>query len=303
MRTAIDITRFRHLYPFESHYLDINGLSYHYLDEGSGKPIVMLHGNPTWSFYFRELIRGLSGSYRTIAPDHIGCGLSEKPGTDRYDYRLQSRVDDLAALLDHLGLRRDITLVLHDWGGAIGMAYALRNPDRIARLILMNTAAFLPPDNKKLPLRLRLIRNIKLLAKPAVLGFNLFALAALFMASHKGLSAEVKAGLIAPYNCWDNRIATLKFVEDIPLSPDDPSYPIVKHVDDNLYKLSKVPLLILWGAHDFVFDQAYLQEWRQRLPHAEVHVFEEAGHYVLEDEPEQVVRLIEDFLIENTSLH
>ncbi|MEJ2657722.1 MAG: alpha/beta fold hydrolase, partial [Desulfobacterales bacterium] len=96
----IDIAPIRHLYPFQSYYIKINGLNYHFVDQGSGDPVVMLHGNPTWSFYFRELIKGLSPGYRTIVPDHIGCGLSDKPGVDRYEYRLKTRVDDVEHLLD-----------------------------------------------------------------------------------------------------------------------------------------------------------------------------------------------------------
>jgi haloalkane dehalogenase len=100
----------------------------------------MLHGNPTWSFFYRDLIRGLSDDYRTVAPDHVGCGLSDKPGDDRYDYTLSRRVDDLEALLEHLALREGLTLVLHDWGGLIGLAYAHRHPERIKRLVVLNTA-------------------------------------------------------------------------------------------------------------------------------------------------------------------
>lgn len=299
MHTGIDITRFRHLYPFKSHHLDLNGLAYHYLDEGSGKPIVMLHGNPTWSFYYRELIRGLSDRYRTIAPDHIGCGLSQKPGPDRYDYRMKSRVDDLAALIDHLNIHQDITLVLHDWGGAIGMAYALRHPDRIGRLVLLNTAAFLPPQAKKLPWQLRVVRDLRPLAALTVLGLNLFAVAALYMAPYKKLPADVKAGLLAPYNSWRNRIATLKFVQDIPVSDRDPSYDIVKHMDDNLQRLDHLPMLICWGEHDFVFDRDYLKEWRKRFPGADLHLLADAGHYVLEDQPRRILTLIDDFLTRN----
>src|SRR5205807_5294635 len=101
-----------------------DGLRYHYVDEGSGDPVVMVHGNPTWSFYFRGLIAGLRDRCRVVAPDHIGCGLSDKPSDERYSYRLERRADDLAALLDHLGIRERITLVLHDWGGMIGMTWA-----------------------------------------------------------------------------------------------------------------------------------------------------------------------------------
>jgi haloalkane dehalogenase len=295
-RKPVDLTSFRHLYPFTSHYLDMNGLKYHYVDEGSGEPIVMVHGNPTWSFYFRELIKSLSSEYRAIVPDHIGCGLSDKPDSMEYDYRLKNRVDNLEALIENLDLEEKITLVLHDWGGMIGTAYALRHPEKISRLVIFNTAAFLPPDAKKIPIRLHLIRNSGPLAAIAVLGFNLFAVGALLMASHRGLSSEIKRGLVAPYNCWKNRIATLKFVQDIPLGANDPSYRLVKQADEHLYTLSKLPTLICWGEHDFVFDLDYLGEWQRRFPDAEVHRFPDAGHYVLEDVPEKIVPLITDFL-------
>ena len=295
-KRQINISAFRHLYPFESNYLDLNGLKYHFLDQGKGEPVVMIHGNPTWSFYFRELVKGLSPQFRTIVPDHIGCGLSDKPDIKRYDYSLKSRVDDLESLIDHLGLKEKITLVLHDWGGMIGMVYALRHPERIHRIVVMNTAAFLLPKGKKLPFSLWIVRNIKPFATLTVLGMNLFAYGALSMASYKGLKKDVKSGLIAPYNCWSNRIATLKFVQDIPLSEKDPSYSLVKYVDENLYKLSHIPMLICWGKHDFVFDADYLLEWQQRFPNAEVHAFSEAGHYVLEDVPDEIVILVKDFL-------
>ena len=291
----VDISPFKHLYPFKSHYMDLDGLKYHFVDEGSGDPIIMIHGNPTWSFYYRNLVKELSPRFRTIAADHIGCGLSDKPDIKTYDYRLKSRVNDLKTLLDYLDLKEKLTLIVHDWGGIIGMAYAVKHPERVKRIIIMNTAAFFPPGNKKLPLRLRIIRNYPF-AGLAVLGFNLFAYLALFMATKKGLSKDVKSGLIAPYNSWKNRIATLKFVQDIPLSKKDPSYSIVKHVDENLHKLSDIPMLICWGSHDFVFDLSYLSEWQRRFPDAEVHTFSNAGHYVLEDEPEKLIALVKEFL-------
>ena len=190
---------------------------------------------------------------------------------------------------------KKITLVLHDWGGMIGMAYAIRSPEKIGRLVLMNTAAFLPPAAKQIPLRLNLIRHSGSLGALAVLGFNLFARGALYMATAKGLTRDVRKGLVAPYNCWKHRIATLKFVQDIPLTPKDLSYRQVKQVDDRLQNLSNVPMLICWGAKDFVFDQDYLAEWQRRFPGAEVHLFKEAGHYVLEDVPEKIISLVQNF--------
>ena len=292
----VDIDSFRHLYPFEPHYMNINGFNYHYVDEGSGEPIVMVHGNPTWSFYYRKLINALSDRYRTIAPDHIGCGLSDKPDGNAYDYKLINRVDDLEVLIDNLKIKNKITLVLHDWGGFIGMAYAVRHSDRIGRLVLMNTAAFLPPQGKPIPFILKFIRGLKPFAVLAVQGFNLFAIGALYKNSFKGLPKDVRAGLVAPYNSWQNRIATLKFVQDIHLTEDNPSYSVVKQVDSSLSMFSDIPILICWGEHDFVFDHDYLAEWIRRFPDAEVHRFADAGHYVLEDVPDKIAPLVDDFL-------
>ena len=226
----------------------------------------------------------------------MGCGLSDKPGIKQYDYRLKSRVRDLERFLEHLEIKNKITLVLHDWGGMIGMVYAVTYPQRIGRIVIMNTAAFLPPQGKSLPIRLKLVRNITPFATLAVQGFNLFAHGALYMASYKGMKKDVKKGFIAPYNSWNNRIATLKFVQDIPVSDKDPSFDLVKAVDENLFKLSRIPMLICWGEHDFVFDVDYLDEWCRRFPDAEVHVFKDAGHYVLEDAAGRIISLVKDFL-------
>jgi haloalkane dehalogenase len=295
-KLKFDLAGIRHLYPFTSQFLTLNGWNYHYLDEGCGPPVVMLHGNPTWSFYYRNLIKALAPKYRTIVPDHMGCGLSDVPPPEAYDYRLQSRIENLEALLTHLNITLPITLVLHDWGGMIGMAYAVKNPQRISRLVILNTAAFLPPKRKKLPFRLWLVRNLPALAAPAVLGLNIFARSALWMASQQGLSREVKQGLVAPYNSWKNRIATLKFVQDIPLEPPDPSYRIVKKVEQNLYRLRDVPMQICWGEHDFVFDRDYYNEWRRRFTQAKAEMYSQAGHYVLEDQPHKVIGRITHFL-------
>lgn len=299
MKKQINMSGFSHLYPFKSHYIDLNGLKYHYLDEGKGDPVLMIHGNPTWSFYFRRLVKDLAIDYRAIAVDHIGCGLSDKPDSSKYVYTLKNRIDDLDALFEHLHLKKKLTLIVHDWGGMIGMGFALRHQKQIGRLVIMNTAAFLPPADKKLPFRLWIIRNYKFLQKLAVQGFNLFSYSALFMASFKGLPKAVKAGLKAPYNSWSNRIATLKFVQDIPVTEKDPAYAIVKDTADNLHKLSGIPMLICWGRHDFVFDDDYLQEWKRRFPKALVHYFTQAGHYVLEDEPDKICAAIKTFLKNN----
>lgn len=294
-----DISKLGSLYPYKSNYLDVNGLKYHYLDQGIGEPLLMLHGNPTWSFYFRSLINALSPEYRCIVPDHIGCGLSDKPDGKTYDYFLRSRVNDLERLVRHLDIHQQITLVLHDWGGMIGLVFALNHLERIGRLIIMNTSGFLPPNNKKIPLSLQFILKFKLLSKILVQGLNLFSLSALYMASKKGLSKDVKLGLAAPYNAWHNRIATLKFVQDIPVDERHVSYDLVRHVDQNLHRLSGIPMLFCWGKHDFVFDLSYLDEWKRRFPDAHFHTIGDAGHYALEDSPDVIILLIKEFLKRN----
>jgi haloalkane dehalogenase len=275
--------------------MDIDGNRLHYIDEGSGSPIVMLHGNPTWSFYYRHLIDRFSSGYRTIAPDHIGCGLSDKPSLSEYPYTLEQRVADIDAFLSTLNLEEKITLVVHDWGGMIGMAWAVDHPERIERIVILNTAAFFPPAGKRLPLRLRIVRNIPLLSKPAVLGLNLFARSALCMAAKKPIPEEVRRCLVAPYGSWHDRIATYRFVRDIPVRPSDASYQTVFKTADRLRSLGHLPVLICWGRHDFVFDLDYFNEWRLRFPGAEAHLFEEAGHYILEDAPEKVAGLMAAF--------
>ncbi|MBL0713225.1 MAG: alpha/beta fold hydrolase [Desulfosarcina sp.] len=255
----------------------------------------MLHGNPTWSFYYRHLVGILAPACRTIVPDHIGCGLSEKPPVAEYPYRLARRVADLELLLESLEIHRNVSLVVHDWGGMIGLVWALRHIDKVKRLVITNTSGFLPPDGKSLPWRLKLIRNLTALGAPAVLHGNLFARAALVMAPRKRLARDVRRGLIAPYDSPSHRIATFKFVQDIPLTPRDPSYALVESVDRNLKRLAAIPMLILWGLNDFVFDSDYLAEWRRRFPRAEVHTFPTAGHYLLEDEPASVSAAIKDF--------
>lgn len=286
----------RRLYPFESHWLDIDGSRLHYLDEGAGDPVVMVHGNPTWSFYFRHLIHALRPTHRVIAPDHIGCGLSDKPDARTYRYTLERRVRDLRALLDHLDLRRRITFVLHDWGGMIGTACALRRLDAVARVVYLNTAAFLLPPGKRLPWQLALIRNFPPAGKLLVQGLNAFARGAVHRATTRRLPADVRRAYLAPYDSWAHRVATLRFVQDIPLRPGDPSYELARWTDDNLVRLRDKPVFIGWGRRDFVFDDAFLAEWRRRLPQAEVHTFPDAGHYVLEDARDELIPRIVSFV-------
>ena len=286
----------RELYPFEGRFLDRSGLRYHYLDEGQGEPVVMLHGNPSWSIYYRALIEGLRDGYRSIVPDHIGCGLSDKPGDDRYGYRLADRVADLEALIDSTCPVGKLTLIAHDWGGMIGMAYAVRHPERIGRIVLLNTAAFHLPDEMKVPAGIAAVRNTWLGAF-AVRGFNAFSRgAARVGCKQRPMSADLKRAYCAPYDSWDNRIATLRFVQDIPLVESDPSYALVSEVQEGLARFRDTPILLCWGMRDFVFTGRVLEVFRSHWPHAEVERFENCGHYVLEDASGEVVARVREFL-------
>ncbi len=287
---------FEDIYPYKPNYFNNNGFKMHYIDKGKGKPVLMIHGNPTWSFYYRRLIEQFSKDYRTIAPDHIGCGFSDKPSCKNYNYTLENRVSDLARFINHLDLKEKIILIVHDWGGMIGLAWALDNISKIEKIIITNTAGFFLPETKKFPLRLAIIKYFTPFAIPAVLGFNLFSFSALYLASKKKLSKKVKAGLIAPYNSWKNRIATLKFVQDIPISKNDLSYKTVKMVDENLYKIKKLPTMFLWGDKDFIFDKHFLNEWKKRIPNGKFYIFKDSGHYIFEDKPEETLSLIKQFL-------
>lgn len=282
----------RTLYPFEGRRLTVaGGAVMNYVDEGEGDPVLMVHGNPTWSFFYRRLILALRREYRCVAPDHIGCGLSDKPRD--YPYILARHIENLERLVQELDLR-NITLVCHDWGGAIGMGMAERHRARIKRLVVLNTAAF---PSKRIPLRINLCR-LPLFGPLAIRGFNLFARAAVRMAVVEPgrMTPNTVQGYLRPYNNWNNRVALLRFVQDIPMNSKHPSYPLLKEIGEGLDAFRDTPMLICWGGRDFCFNDEFLKEWRRRFPGAEVHRFAEAGHYVLEDAHEEIIPLVKSFL-------
>ena len=283
--------------PFQRNYIERNGHQYHYVNEGQGSPVVMVHGNPSWSFYYRNLVKALSKNHQCIVPDHIGCGLSDKPSDEGYDYTLTQRIDDLEALLDHLAVSEDITLVVHDWGGMIGLGYAARYPERIKRLVILNTGAFHLPKDKSFPFALWLGRNTAL-GTILVRGFNAFsAIASYIGVKRQPMSHAIRQAYVAPFNSWQNRISTLRFIQDIPLKPHHRNYALVSDIANSLGHYDKLPVLICWGLKDFVFDKHFLAEWQQRFPLAQVHTFIDCGHYILEDASDEIIPLISDFLL------
>jgi len=288
------------LYPFESHWLTINGIRMHFLDEGprDAPVVLMVHGNPTWSFYYRNLVLALRGRYRCIVPDHIGCGLSDKPGSGDYPYTLEQRISDLGSLMDHLQIKTRVHMIVHDWGGMIGFGWATQRPEQIASTVVANTAAFPLPSEKKLPSALWLVRNTKLGAL-LVQGMNAFSGIAAHVAFKKPVSKAIRDAYTGPYDSWDNRIATLRFVQDIPLTEGDPGYDIVKTTESRLPEFNNKPCLLAWGEKDFVFDLHFLNKWKRIFPHATVLSYPDCGHYIFEDAGQPLTQAVCEFLDNN----
>ena len=285
-------------YPFTPQRFEPRpGIGMSYLDEGprDGEVVVMLHGNPSWSYYWRHLVSGLSDKYRCIVPDHVGMGLSDKPGDDRYAYTLQSRIDDLDALLRHLRIDGPVTLAVHDWGGMIGFGWALRDPSRVRRLVITNTAAFPLPASKKFPKRLAMGRDSRI-GGWLIRRFNLFARGAARFGTERTLPKSVREAYAGVYHGWDQAISTLRFMQDIPLGEGDAAWPLLKAAEAALPGYADRPAFIAWGLKDFVFDRHFLDGFRSALPNAQVQAFADAGHYVLEDRHEVLVPVIRAFL-------
>ena len=281
----------RAAYPWTGKTLDVNGGRMHYIDEGPRDAPVLLcvHGNPTWSFYWRRIIERFSDRFRVVVPDHIGCGLSDKP--QDWPYRLEGHVDNLRHLVETLDLR-DIRLVVHDWGGAIGMGVATKRRDRFSAFVVTNTAAF---RSQRIPFSIATCK-LPLYGPLAVRGFNGFARVATLRAVAKPLDPVAQEGLLYPYGNWADRIATLRFVQDIPMSPTHPSYEELTRIENGLSQLKDKPMLLLWGEQDFCFSPAFREEWQRRFPAAESHPWGDVGHYVMEDAPDRVLEAMTVFM-------
>ena len=280
-------------YPFAPKSLvTASGARMSYVDEGPRRDeaVLMVHGNPTWSFYYRKLVAALAPTMRCIAPDHIGMGLSEKP--EDYDYTLATRIADVEALVASLKLSR-VHLVVHDWGGAIGFGFAARHPGLIGRVTVLNTAAF---ASTRIPARIALCKA-PLIGPLLVRGLNGFAWPATWMSmQRRALTKNERAGLLFPYNSWANRVAVSAFVRDIPLDAAHRSWAALAEVEQGLRHFRDRPAMIVWGGRDFCFNDSFLARWREVLPQAAVHRLADAGHYVLEDARDEVVPRVAAFL-------
>jgi haloalkane dehalogenase len=291
-------SNWRALYPFALRWVDTPAGRLSYVDEGPESVIdgaaphtlLFVHGNPTWSFHWRNLIVAFRAKYRCIAPDHLGCGLSDKPS---HVQRLADHVGHLVSLIESADLRR-ITLMAQDWGGAIGLGALLQMPERLERIVLFNTGAF-PPAY--VPWRIRACR-MPVLGRLAVQGANLFSRAALRMALARRarLDPAVAAGYLAPYNSWANRRAVFGFVRDIPVGTQHPTWQTLAEIERRLPTLADRPILLVWGMRDWCFRPDCLERFVSVWPRAEVHRLPDVGHWVVEDAAAEVLPLVERFL-------
>jgi cis-3-alkyl-4-acyloxetan-2-one decarboxylase len=264
----------------------------HYIDEGKGEPVVFLHGNPTWSFYFRKIIKPLRKQYRCIALDHLGCGLSEK--NPSHQYSLNERSLLLERFLDSLDIKK-CHLIVHDWGGAIGMAFAVRNPERVASVVITNTAAF---PSEWISWRINLCR-FPFIGRLINYYLNGFLKAAMHMATIHPLKKEVKTGYLLPYKRLRDRESIDQFVKDIPMDETHLSYPVLRNIAENLNLFKDQQMLILWGMKDFCFSPYFLNKWKAYYPNAKTVEFEDAGHFLFEEKAKECLMEISEFLAHN----
>ena len=255
--------------------------SWHVLDTGpvdaASPTLLCVHGNPTWSYLWRSVLATFGAEHRVVAVDQLDMGFSERTGTVR---RLAQRVDDLDAVVDALEIDGPIVVVAHDWGGPVSLGWALRHLDRLAGVVLTNTAVTQPPGSPA-PSIIRLVRSNAMLRATCVRTTGFIA-GALAMANPR-LSRDVWSGFLAPYQGAHRREAIATFVEDIPLEPEHPSNDALDAIADGIVSgLAGVPTLLGWGPSDPVFSDLYLHDFEQRLPHAHVHRFIGASHLVPE---------------------
>ncbi len=278
----------RHEYPFDSHWLERDGARMHYLDEGTGTPVLLLHGNPTWSYLYRNVIKALRNEARLIAPDYPGFGFSDHP--PGYGYTPKEHAKWVDTLMDYLGLKK-IILVFQDWGGPIGLSIAVQRPQDFAGFVILNTWCW-PPDfasrlfshamgGSTLGRYLQIKKNF--FAKKIVPG-GIF---------HKGkLTATLRKAYVDPFPTETSRIGTWVFPGDIRRSAS-----WLADIESNLHLLQNKPAVMVWPMKDPAFGkQPYIARWRRLFPQAELEQVEDASHYIQEDRPDRVIAGIKNVL-------
>jgi pimeloyl-ACP methyl ester carboxylesterase len=275
-------------YPFQPHYLNLDGVQMHYVDEGRGEPVVFVHGTPTWSFDYRHLIKNLSADYRCVAPDHIGFGLSDKPR--EYDYQTARHSENFGRLMAHLNLS-NITLVVHDFGGPIALNYAVQHPEKIRRLIILNTwlwSAAGEPEYEKMK---KILKSPLLPVLYKYLNFSAKMLIPQSYGDKSRLSKAVHRQYTRPFGNAGERMGTLGFARS--LLHDQPWF---ESIWSRREAISRKPALFLWGMKDKFMPPKYLQKFESAFPDHRTVRFENAGHFPQEECREEVVAAVRDFL-------
>lgn len=277
-------------YAFEPHYVEQDGLRLHYLDEGAGPPVLLLHGEPTWSYLYRKVLPPVAEVARVVAPDYLGFGRSDKP-TDPDWYSYDRHAASIRSLVETLDLRR-LTIVVQDWGGPIGMRIAAEAPDRVDRLVVLNTAI----GAGRMPevwLRFReLMRHVGTDIQPSRL---------VEISCARGVAEDVLAAYDAPYPDAASKAGVVAFPEHVPAEPDHPNAPALMRVRDAMAQWEK-PALVLFGDSDPIFPPAAAERMAELIPGAgPAELVADAGHMVQEDAGEEVGERIARFLRETRS--
>jgi haloalkane dehalogenase len=275
-------------YGFEPHYVEQDGLRMHYVDEGRGDPLLLLHGEPTWSFLYRKVIPPLARVSRVLAPDYFGFGRSDKP-VEREWYSYDSHYASIERFVDELDLHR-LTLVVHDWGGPLGLRLAAERPERVDRLVITNTGLYAgrPPSDEWLRFR-EFVRRVGTDLQPGQL---------VRITCVTELPDDVVAGYDAPHPTAESKAGLLMFPELVPTEPDHPSAATMTHVRETLAAWSK-PALVIFSDSDPIFSPRVGERFAALIPGAELgEPLEDAGHFLQEDKGEELGERIARWLSE-----
>ena len=277
-------------YPFRSRELSLSRGRVHYVDEGEGEPIVFVHGTPSWSFEFRHLLRGLVPTHRCIALDLLGFGLSEQPRD--FPYTPEAHAEVVEEFLLRLGLSR-FTLVVHDFGGPIALPFAQKYPERVARLVVLNSFLWPLEEDRELRQGARLAGSWLGRALYRFLNASLRLLMPYAYGDRRRLTPEIHAQYLAPFRERpDARVRVLWRLAHALLA----SRAHYAELWAERARLAATPALVIWGMADRALPPRLIERWRQALPHARVVELADAGHWPQEEDPGRVLDELRAFL-------
>lgn len=275
-------------YPFKPHFEKINGFDMHFIDEGTGEPILCLHGEPTWSYLYRNFIKELSNSNRVIAPDQMGFGKSDVPQEKKY--RMHEHIDNLTKLILKLDLN-NITLVVQDWGGPIGLGFAVDHVERIKRMVIMNTSVGVMREGRK-PWYATL--EEKGIYKEFIMNIEGVIKGGIYQKDN--ITDSMINAYTAPFPSEEYYIGAFAWPKDIPIGDSHPSAPTMKHVRENLNNLSEKEKILIWGLKDPIFPKKMINWWQKIYTDIKTYEIKDASHFLQEDAPDEIISIISDFI-------